>query len=48
MNEWRPFGVSGAEVEQFEVLHDGVPDWLRESLIAWLSTAFSDARRAVG
>lgn len=38
-DEWRPFGIADEEVEQFEVLHDGVPDWLLERLIDWLSIA---------
>ncbi|MFF4664656.1 hypothetical protein [Streptomyces sp. NPDC001282] len=37
--EWRPFAArrDEAALEEFVRLSDGVPDWLKESLWAWLS-----------
>ena len=34
--EWVPFGLTDDETERYKVLVDGVPQKLREPLIAWL------------
>lgn len=35
-SEWVPFGLDGEELVEYEVLLDGVPDWLREPLVSWV------------
>ena len=37
--EWEPFGLDDDERAAYEVLVDGVPDWMAESLYAWIVQA---------
>ncbi|MFJ9317243.1 hypothetical protein ACIRN4_23860 [Pimelobacter simplex] len=37
-DDWVPFGLTDDEAERYKVLVDGVPQRLREPLIAWLKT----------
>ncbi|NPC97893.1 hypothetical protein [Nocardioides sp. zg-DK7169] len=41
--EWAPFGLSDDETSQYRVLADGVPQKLREPLIAWLRPALASS-----
>lgn len=34
--DWVPFGLNDEELDHHQVLVDGVPDWLKEPLIAWI------------
>lgn len=37
MSDWRPFGLEDDEVEEFATLTPGVPEWLKEPLVAWMA-----------
>jgi len=41
---WTPFGLNQAERDTYEVLIDGVPEWLREPLLAWIRPRLLTAR----
>lgn len=44
--EWRPLGVE-PEDEEYFALHEEVTDWLRKSLIDWVSETLADPSRGV-
>ncbi|WP_415853238.1 hypothetical protein [Sinomonas sp. G460-2] len=46
---WRPFGVEDDEVDAYDALVDGVPEWMHSSFWSWVFTAFHvplDAQQA--
>lgn len=36
-DSWRPFGFSAEDAEQYEVLVPGIPSWLLEPVVGWVS-----------
>lgn len=45
---WRPLGFDGDAAADYDVLNDGVPEWMAESFWQWVGKRFSVNRRHSG